>query len=97
MLKKLIDEAAADTGADRPLSQGQVRLLPILEFAQSISAQETVSAIIDALLQSSASDTVSFTTTSIERGSEFKLSIGEGILRAIGAAVAAQQAQAAQF
>lgn len=98
MLKKLIDNAGSDTGADRPLSQGQIRLLPILEFAQSIKADETVSAMIDTLIRTSADDSVSFTSTSIERGGEFKLSIGEGILRSIGAAIAAQQqAAGAQF
>lgn len=93
MLKSLIDDAGSDTGGDRPLSQGQIRLLPILEFAQSINADETVAAMIDALVRSSAADSVSFVSSSIERGGEFTLTIGEGILKSIGAAIAAQQVQ----
>lgn len=93
MLKSLIDEADTDTVGERPLSQGQIRLLPILEFAQSINADETVAAMIDALVRSSAADSVSFVSNSIERGAEFSLSIGEGILKSIGAAIASQQGQ----
>lgn len=94
MLKGLIDSAGSDSKRDRPLSQGQVRLLPILEFAQSIRASEPVAAMIDALARAENADAIAVISTSIERGSRSSLTIGEGILQAIGAAVAAQQAAA---
>jgi flagellar biosynthesis regulator FlbT len=91
MLHQLIDQAANDNGGERPLSQGQVRLLPILEFAQSINDDPTVAAMIDSLLKSNNTDTIAFVSNSIENGADFSLSIGEGILKSIGAAVSSKQ------
>jgi hypothetical protein len=91
-LKKLIDDAGKDSGdSSRPLTQGQVRLLPILEFAQSIQENDALAAMIDTLSRAGDTDAVRFQGLSIERGSVTEFTIGEGILRAIGAAVMAQQ------
>lgn len=90
-LQKLIDQAASDAGAERPLSQGKVSLLPILQFAQTVKPNEQLAAIIDKVARASDTAHVSFVTESIERGSTFELIIGEGVLRAIGAAIEAQQ------
>jgi hypothetical protein len=93
MLKKLVDSAGSDTGGSRPLSQGQVRLLPILEFAQNVNANEVLAAMIDVLIRSNDTDTVGFVSESIPLGGAGQFTIGEGILKAIGAAISAQQMQ----
>jgi hypothetical protein len=91
-LKKLIDSASQDRGdKKRPLSQGQLRLLPILEFAQSIQGNPVLSAMIDSLRRNSDNDAMRFSGSSIERGNVTEFTLGEGILRAIGAAILAQQ------
>jgi hypothetical protein len=91
LLKGLINAAGDDTGGDRPLAQGSINMMPILEFAQSINANESVAAMIDTLASYEESDAVSFESVSIERGSRGQVTIGEGILRAIGAAIMANQ------
>ncbi|WP_164103162.1 hypothetical protein [Candidatus Laterigemmans baculatus] len=94
MLRNLIDQAASDAGGERPLSQGKVSLLPILQFAQAVKPNDQLAAIIDKVARAGETANIRFVTESIERGSKFELTIGEGILRAIGAAIEANQQRA---
>ena len=93
-LKALIDSSGTDTVTDRPISQMQVNLLPILQFAQSIEQNDAISAMIDALSRASDSGVIRIVSDSIDNGASTRMTIGEGLLQAVGAAV--QQAQAQQ-
>lgn len=95
MLKSLIDQAGGDAPAsDRPLGQGKIALLPILQFAHAIEPQDGLAAAIDALSRAGDTDNIDFVSQSIEHGVTMEINIGEGILRAIGAVIQAQQQQA---
>jgi len=86
-MKRLIDSAGLDTGevADRPLGQLRIKLLPMLRLAQSVKANDSVAAVIDAVALGGDNDYVSATSTSIENGQASTLEIGEGVIKALGA------------
>jgi hypothetical protein len=90
-MKALIDEAQEADASDRPLGQAYFSLLPVLQFAQSVDQQEMVAAMIDAIARSGETDRVNLISNSIPRGQQVRISIGEGILRAIGAGIKANQ------
>ncbi|MGB7343525.1 MAG: hypothetical protein WBD20_04900 [Pirellulaceae bacterium] len=96
-LQKLIDAGGQDAGAgNRPLGQMRVKLLPILQFAQSVDDNEAVAAMITSLSGATDPGVVSIVSDGIPNGSKARFSIGEGLIKAIGAAAAqAQQARAA--
>ena len=95
LLKKFIDDGSvADAqSAGRPVSQLKVRLKPILEFAQSMDDNDSVATMISAL-GGSESGEISVVGEAIPNGAKSQVLIGEGLIRAIGAA--ANQAQAAK-
>lgn len=94
MLKSLIDQAGSDAAAsDRPLGQGRISLLPILQFAHAIEPQDGLAAAVDALSRAGDTGQVTFLSQSIEHGATVEIIIGEGILRAIGAVIQTQQQQ----
>lgn len=98
LLKQLIDDGATDQGGVRPIGQLQLRLLPILEYAQSIEVNDTIAAMIDALVRSPDPGMVRIINQQIPNGQSTELTIGEGLLSAIGAAITqVQQAQQAQL
>ena len=98
LLKQLIDAGGSDTVGDRPVGQLKVSILPILQYAQSIEANETLSAMIDALSRSPDAGEVMVVSRSIQNGSKSRLTIGEGLLQAVGAAIREnQQAAGGQF
>ena len=94
LLKKLIDAGGTDNGANRPVGQLRFTLMPILEYAQSIEPNDTLSAMIDALSRSPDAGELVVVQDSIVNGQQSKITVGEGLLQAIGAA--ARQAQQAQ-
>ncbi|PAY16275.1 hypothetical protein CKO51_27360 [Rhodopirellula sp. SM50] len=94
LLKQFITAGSSDNGGDRPLGQFKFKLLPFLQLAQSVEANDNMAAMINALTNSQDKGEVNVTTKSIPNGSSLKLTIGEGLIRAIGAAaVAGRQAQ----
>lgn len=97
LLQQLIDAADSDQVTDRPLAQMRLKLMPILEYAQSIEANDTVGAMLEALARSPDPGTVRFVSESIPNGTESRFTVGEGLLQAIGAAVRQAQLQNAQF
>jgi hypothetical protein len=100
LLKELIDSAGNDRSATRPVGQLRFTLMPILEYAQSIETNDTLSAMIDALSRAPDAGELTVVSDSIENGQESKIAVGEGLLQAVGAAIRqAQQAkmQAGQF
>jgi len=90
-MKALIVEAEEPDASDRPLGQAYFSLLPVLQFAQSVDQQEVIAAMIDAIARSGETDRVNLISNSISRGQRVRISIGEGILRAIGAGIQADQ------
>ena len=94
-MKELIDAGGADTGANRPVGQLRLKLMPILQFAQSVEANDALAAMIDSLSRASDPGLLTVTQKSIPFGQESHITIGEGMLQAIGAAI--QQAQQAKM
>jgi DnaJ-domain-containing protein 1 len=96
-MKALIDSADVDTGdlTGRPLGQMRVKLLPFLRLAQSMKPNDSVAAVIDAVAVGGDNDYISVIANVVENGQSGNIEIGEGILKAIGAAV--REAQNAQM
>ncbi len=97
LLQELIDSADEDQNGNRPLGQLRFELMPILEYAQSIEANETVAAMLDALARSPDPGLVSVVSSSIPNGQDSRITLGEGLLQAIGAAVRQSQEGNGQF
>ncbi len=98
LLQELIDSADSDQDGNRPLGQFRVELLPILQYAQSIESNDTVAAMIDALARSPDPGRIEVLADSIPNGQDTRVTLGEGLLQAIGAAVRqVQQPQNGQF
>ncbi|MEM8666029.1 MAG: hypothetical protein AAGG48_00830 [Planctomycetota bacterium] len=95
LMKEMIDAAGSDSSADRPAGQLRFKLLPILQFAQSIESNDTLAAMIEALTRSPDEGEISVVSESISNGQKTEIFIGEGLIRALGAA--GQQAQQQQF
>ncbi|MCO8125313.1 hypothetical protein NHH03_26480 [Stieleria sp. TO1_6] len=98
LLKDFITAGNSDNGGARPLGQFKLRLLPIMEFAQSVTpeANAAVSAVIAALSSSNDKGELNAVSESIPNGAASKISIREGLIKAIGAAAVAGQPQGQQ-
>jgi hypothetical protein len=94
LLKEFISSGNTDAGGDRPVGQFKLRLLPLLELAQSVESNDAVAAMINALAGSPDQGELSVVSDSIPNGSAVSVKFGEGLLKAIGAAAAAGQRQA---
>ncbi len=94
-MKRLIDAGDTDGGGVRPLAQLHFTLLPILQYAQSIEENDVVAAMITALSAAPDPGRISVISETVPNGQKGQLVLGEGLFKAIGAAVAA--AQQAQF
>lgn len=87
LLKQFIDSGATDNGAaGRPIGQMRVQLLPILEYIQSIEANDGVGAMLDALSRAPDQGLITVVQDSIPNGQKSQIVIAEGMLQAIGAA-----------
>lgn len=87
LLKELIDNSTLDQGADRPVGQLKMTLMPILQYANSIESNGVISAMINALNSAPDEGVVTLIQESIPNGQASAFRIGEGLIRAIGAAV----------
>lgn len=95
-LKRLIDAGATPQAAgDSLLSQLQVKLLPIMQFAQGIENNDVISAMIDALARAGDGGKLTIQSEVIDNGTITRVTLGDGLLQAIGAA--SRQAQAARM
>ena len=98
LMKGLVDaEPKMVDGETPPLGQLRIQMLPILQYAQSIEDNDTIAAMIDALSASPDAGVVNFLSEPIVNGSKSHVTLSEGLLRAVGAAVAANQPQPANF
>jgi len=97
-MQKLIDSADADRGdlSERPLGQARVKLLPILRLIQSIKPNDSLAAVIDSVALGGDNDYLSIVTHAIENGQSSNVEIGEGLIKAAGAAVREAQMQQMQ-
>jgi hypothetical protein len=95
LMKELIDKSTTDSSANRPVGQVRITLLPVLEFAQSVKQNDTLSAMIDALSRSPDPGELTFVQESIPNGQKTKVTIAEGLIKAIAAAV--RQVQQAEL
>ena len=103
LLQELIDAGEEDQVSGRPLGQVQIKLLPILRYAQSIEANDVIMAMIDALARAPDPGVVRVVSEGIPNGQTSEITIGEGLLQAVGAAIRwnqrmqMQKAQNGQF
>ncbi|TWU20403.1 hypothetical protein Pla52o_42780 [Novipirellula galeiformis] len=95
LMKQLIDSGASDQAGIRPIGQFRVKLLPILQYAQSINTNEVIAAMIDTLSRATDGGDVIMVQKTIANGQESRLMISEGLLQAVGSAV--RQAQQAKM
>ena len=95
LLKELIDSADNDTLQARPIGQIRVSPLPLLQYIQSIESNDVVSAMIDALSRAGDTGELMITSDTVDNGARSQITIGEGIIQSIGAAI--RQGQQAQF
>ncbi len=91
-LKAAIDKVASKSTpvAGNPFDM-RIQLVPILQYIQTIKAEPIVEAMIDGASQSSAKDFISINTKILPHGVLGRLSIDEGVLKAIGSAAKAGQ------
>jgi len=94
LLKNLIDAGGQDSAGERPLSQAKILMLPILQYIRSIESNTVIDAMTQTLDREGLQGEVVVTVDGIENGQESVLKVGEGVLRAVGAGVAAGQAEA---
>ncbi len=97
VMQGLIDSAGADQGDldQRPLGQARLKLLPILRLVQSIKPNESLAAVIDSVALGGDNDYFSVVNHAIPNGQSGYVEIGEGIIKAIGAAI--REAQTMQM
>ncbi len=96
-MQKLIDSADSDRGdlTERPLGQIRVKLLPILRLVQSVKPNDSLAAVIDAVALGGDNDYLNVVNRGIENGQASNVEIGEGLIKAVGAAI--REAQNAQM
>ncbi len=87
LMKELIDKGQTDAGGDRPVGQLKFTLLPILQYANSVEANDAISAMITALNSSPDPGRFTVVQDGIPNGQSSIIKIGEGMIRAIAAAV----------
>lgn len=96
LMKEMIDKSASPAAsADAELVRFELNLMPILQYAQSVEANDDIAAMIDALSRADDAGTLRAVTTPIENGQKTRVVLRDGLLRAIGGA--ARQAQAKQM
>jgi len=96
-LKAFIDKGTPnDVPEDRPLGQMQIQFLPFLRFAQSLNANDVVAAMIDTLSQNTDTGYIAIEQNVIKNGQFGFVEIGEGMLKAAGAAFREFQAERMQ-
>ncbi|QDT61560.1 hypothetical protein SV7mr_40970 [Stieleria bergensis] len=97
LLKEFIDSGASDAGEKRPNAQMQVTMMPFLELANSIEADDVISNVITTVGQSAGKGKIRMVMESIENGSKVSFTVGAGVIQAIGAAIPTPGAGAAPF
>ncbi len=85
-LKKVIDGSSMKT-KDAPPMELKVALTPIFEFANSVEDNPVLELIAATLAESEGKDTITLKGSPIKNGMRYRLSVDEGVLKAVGQAV----------
>jgi hypothetical protein len=91
-VKSAIDRAAAKPSAPAEAFKMRLVLSQLLNYIQSIEATPISEAMLNAASAASGNDRIMVDSTSIERGLIVRLSLEDGVLKAIAAGVKAGQA-----
>ncbi len=98
LVKNLIDAGTEDPSfAQRPVSQMRVTMLPILKFAQSMDDNAAIAGMINALSGAVDPGEITMVGQAIPNGSKTRITIGEGLIKAIGAAAEQARGGGGQF
>ena len=86
LLKKVIDQSAADASKAVPPLQFNIALLPILKFAASVDDNPIVPALVSTL-EKVGNDKITIVAQPVPRGQNVRIQVEEGVLQVIGEAV----------
>ncbi len=96
LMKEMIDAASTPgLSAEADLVRVELNLMPILQYAQSVDANDDIAAMIDSLSRADDLGTLLMLTKPIDNGQKTQIVVRDGLLRAIGGAV--RQAQTKQM
>ncbi|WP_246112908.1 hypothetical protein [Allorhodopirellula solitaria] len=97
LMKELIDSAATPSAsAATELARFEINLMPILQYTQSVEANDGISSMIDALSRADDPGTLRAVSEPIDNGQSTRVVLRDGLLRAIGGAIRQAQAQQMQ-
>ncbi len=85
-IKAAIDRVKTSSGEAVNPVEGIIEAAQILRFAQAVAPNPILDNAIQTIQQYAGKDKVQITSTMLERGGSYRISIDEGILRAAGAA-----------
>lgn len=91
LLKKVIDQSAANADQAVAPMKMSIAVGPIMEFASTLSDDPMTAMMAAAAKEAAGTDHVLVTAKSIERGVTYRLEVESGILEMIGKAVQAAQ------
>lgn len=91
LLKSVLAASKSEAGKQLPPSQVRIFLTPVLSFVAAADPQPQVQGALDAVKQQAGNDIISVTAMPLQNGVTVRLEIQEGVLKAIGGAVKAQQ------
>ncbi len=86
LLKKVIEQSAANAGKSVPPGQFNVALLPIMKFSASMDPNNPVLPVMVASLEKTGNDRIIITSQGSARGSHVRFEIQEGIIKMGGEA-----------
>ena len=96
LMKELIDNAKTPQPPMEQISVANFRMAPVLKYAQSIEVNDTISMMLQAVAKSDDGGQVAFETKRVDNGQATRITIGDGVLKAIGAIVRERQNAAMQ-
>ncbi|MCA9193188.1 MAG: hypothetical protein KDB03_15555 [Planctomycetales bacterium] len=88
-IRSAIDRLGSNRGGKATPFHLAIEVGQILKFAQSIDSHPALDVAINAIVKYAGKDRVELTGSIIERGAVYRLSIDEGVLKAIGSAAKA--------
>ncbi len=96
LVMELIDNAKLPKVTGEQISVANFRMAPVLQFAQSIEADDTFAAMLAAISRSDDGGQIAFETKRVDNGQATRIIVGDGVLQAIGAVVRERQNAAMQ-
>ncbi|SMP48928.1 hypothetical protein SAMN06265222_102481 [Neorhodopirellula lusitana] len=88
LMMEMIDGASGQPQSSGDLlAQFEINMLPILQFAQSIEANDAIISMLDSLSRATDRGTLRVITKAVDNGQSSRIVISDGVIRSIGAAV----------